>query len=79
MSYEVSNPGLGQGMLESWVLEKWDSGLLSKPLLTGKSTNDIPPQKNHHSNIPAFQHEAKTQASKKLIPSIGCRNSETFN
>jgi hypothetical protein len=53
MSYEVSNPGLGQGMLESWVLEKWDSGLLSKPLLTGKSTNDIPPQKK-----PSFQYSS---------------------
>jgi hypothetical protein len=44
--------------MEYWVLEKWDSGLLAKPLLTGKSTNDILPPKNiiprfHHSIVPA--------------------------
>jgi hypothetical protein len=43
------------GMMEQWVLGKWDSGSLAKPLLTGKSTNDILPLKT---NIPVFQHSS---------------------
>jgi hypothetical protein len=41
------------GILEYWVLAKWVIGSLAKPLLTGKSTNDILPLKT---NIPTFQH-----------------------
>jgi hypothetical protein len=32
-----------------------------------------------YSNIPSFRYEAKIKASKKLIHSIVCRNSETLN
>jgi hypothetical protein len=62
-----------------WEIEQ---AKLSKPFLTGKLTNDrllLKKSSFQYSTIPSFRHKAEAKASKKLIHSICCRNSETLN
>jgi len=75
-------------MLEKWVLEKWNTGLLVKSLLTRKSIREyfllrINPDKDGIFDIPLFHHSIIPCARQKIRPqkiplfSISCTISET--